>query len=668
MHKGFSILFVFLLSLTTFVLFNDNSYPGNDYDELRKAKELLVQGRYSDALSLLKDLKRDNHVPDLILLYMAYAERGLGRFEESNILIRKLEEDYPESPFLKKGREVRSRNNISLIEAGGEDLKVIESSLLNYILSYPDDYEVSFLFARYLKKKGDKRAKELFLKVYKGNSRFSEEALSELNPSDITAEVLTEKAAKYIKDMEYRKAEAILRKALSLRDDTVPKNEILKKLGLSLFLQKKYERAAEEYMKAGDIYNAARSFFRKGDIDNFCRMLSRLKDMKDNRAGSLIVLLASKKRRDGDPKEALRLFEELRRDYPLLVEEALWGIAWTYYRNGRYSEAYKILRELNERYPSGRYSYWMRRAEVKLEEQRGELESNSTEELKIQNIRVSGRLPVNNFYSALEYLPLLERGFKGGKDSHSWSITNTRGPESNRQWPSELRRFNILLSLGFRDEAVTELVRNVKGNSNHNIAIAASYSLLQNGDYRGAINLLSLIKKEFKGEIRIEEYRDIMYPLAFWSVVEEASERFDIDPLLLLSIIREESRFEAEARSPAGALGLMQLMPVTAQRLIGKTDIMIKDGDLKDIKLNITIGAFYLKELLREFGSITKAVAAYNAGEERIREWLKKGNYNSIDEFIEDIPFDETRNYVKRVLTAYVNYYLAYAILKEISY
>lgn len=649
MKKRLLALFlIFLLFLQASPVLSEDGI----ISDLRKAQELLQEEKYGQALSILKELdKKDNLVHDVVLLYIALAEKGLKEFEGSNNTVKRLVKEYPDSPLLKRARSIEARNNVSLLDSEiiAEATQGHESSLMEYLRSCPDDHEVSLLFAGYLKKKGEiKRAKELFLRVYKGNSRFSEDALLELDPSDITAEVLTEKASNYIREMEYKRAEGVLKRALSMKDGTMPLDEIRKKLGYTLFMQKRYAEAAEEYLKAGDTFNAARSYFRKGDIEKFNRLLSILVSMKDKRAGSLKIVLASKKRREGNIEEALRLFEEVKRDYPQLTEDASWGIAWTYYRSGRYSDAHRVLTELNAKYPSSKYSYWFRRAEeqkkVRSEDPRTPSQSGP---------KTSATTPdcCFEFYDALEYISS-DKDFEGLKVSYDKFVLdrpNTRNSDST----AELYRFNTLVSLGFIKEAITEVTKKVKDSKRIDIVVAAGFSLQKIGSYKNSISLASSIKTELSAD----DYRDLMYPLAFWPVVESASKRFDLDPFLVLSIIREESRFEPEARSPAGALGLMQLMPGTASRIIKKASLETNQyKDLKDIKTNIGIGAFYLKELLKEFQSMTLAIAAYNAGEERVRDWVARGNYRSADEFIEDIPYDETRNYVKRVLTTYLNY------------
>lgn len=155
----------------------------------------------------------------------------------------------------------------------------------------------------------------------------------------------------------------------------------------------------------------------------------------------------------------------------------------------------------------------------------------------------------------------------------------------------------------------------------------------------------------------METVHHLRYPYAYWDIVETVSHQHDIDPLLVLSVMREESTFDPGAKSTAGALGLMQLMPETAFRLNQNLHLKITNAShVWNIKNNIHIGAFYLSILVKEFGSYAYALAAYNAGEDRVKKWIQKGNYKSIDEFIEDIPYSETRDYVKRVMTTLFEY------------
>jgi soluble lytic murein transglycosylase len=131
-----------------------------------------------------------------------------------------------------------------------------------------------------------------------------------------------------------------------------------------------------------------------------------------------------------------------------------------------------------------------------------------------------------------------------------------------------------------------------------------------------------------------------------------------VEPAFVLGLIRQESAFNAQAQSPAGALGLMQLMPDTAAQMARKMNIAkFKTARLTaDPKFNVTLGRAYLDNLVDRFdGSYLLATAAYNAGPGRVRQWIDQyGDPRAADtdvvDWIESIPFDETRNYVQRVM------------------
>jgi len=139
---------------------------------------------------------------------------------------------------------------------------------------------------------------------------------------------------------------------------------------------------------------------------------------------------------------------------------------------------------------------------------------------------------------------------------------------------------------------------------------------------------------------------ETLYPKAREREVLEASARFGVDPLDVWAIMRRESAFDEEAVSPAGAMGLMQLMPPTAREnaaMLGE-----KEGDFFDPARNIILGTHHFSRLLKMFDRIEWAIAAYNAGQGAVGRWLPpKG---PIEEWIEDIPYGETREFVRQIM------------------
>lgn len=136
------------------------------------------------------------------------------------------------------------------------------------------------------------------------------------------------------------------------------------------------------------------------------------------------------------------------------------------------------------------------------------------------------------------------------------------------------------------------------------------------------------------------------FPLKYKNEVERFSEKYSVDESLVYAVIKAESNFRPERISDKGAIGLMQIMPDTAE-YIGKEFYGGRKFDLFKPSDNIEAGCFYLAYLTERFSDLTATLAAYNAGEGNVRLWLKRNNAETLD--IDSIPFEETRKYVKKV-------------------
>lgn len=148
-----------------------------------------------------------------------------------------------------------------------------------------------------------------------------------------------------------------------------------------------------------------------------------------------------------------------------------------------------------------------------------------------------------------------------------------------------------------------------------------------------------------------------LYPTPFYDEIVAEAKESDIDPKLVLAVARVESGFNPSAVSPVGAVGIMQLMPNTAEWLAGKLGEDY-DGDmLTDPDYNIHIGTEYLRFLMDYWNwDVVKAVASYNAGQTKVLEWLNGGLWDGTLANAEQIPYQETRDYVKKVLEVYRQY------------
>jgi soluble lytic murein transglycosylase len=136
-------------------------------------------------------------------------------------------------------------------------------------------------------------------------------------------------------------------------------------------------------------------------------------------------------------------------------------------------------------------------------------------------------------------------------------------------------------------------------------------------------------------------YARLWYPLKYESIVRGHAAHYDLNPALLAAVIEQESKFDAGARSSAGAIGLMQLQPATAKGIALRTGgSKFVLSDLDDPELNVRYGAWYLHHLLQKYGNERLALAAYNAGQQNVDRWRAAG---------EDVQFSETRAYIDRV-------------------
>jgi soluble lytic murein transglycosylase len=148
-------------------------------------------------------------------------------------------------------------------------------------------------------------------------------------------------------------------------------------------------------------------------------------------------------------------------------------------------------------------------------------------------------------------------------------------------------------------------------------------------------------------------YARIKYPLRYDSIVRAHAQHYDLDPAFLAAVIEDESKFDSNAKSSAGAIGLMQLQPETAKGIAIRTGgSKFVLSDLYDPELNVRYGAWYLHHLMQKYGDERLALAAYNAGQENVDRWRAAG---------EDIQFPETRAYVDKVERLKGIYRRAYA-------
>ncbi|MBE3132377.1 MAG: lytic transglycosylase domain-containing protein [Acidobacteria bacterium] len=175
-------------------------------------------------------------------------------------------------------------------------------------------------------------------------------------------------------------------------------------------------------------------------------------------------------------------------------------------------------------------------------------------------------------------------------------------------------------------------------------------------EYRGSLYLAGYLRQR-RGLTASEQ--QLYYPRAFSAQIDALAMKVGVADHILYALIREESYFDPGAVSSAGAVGLSQLMPATAAQVA--KSLRIEEPDLRDPVTNLEIGARHLKDLLRSVDSVPKALLAYNAGLTRVRTWEKAGKGLPLDLFLESVPIEETRQYVRKILVSAVMYARLYS-------
>lgn len=239
----------------------------------------------------------------------------------------------------------------------------------------------------------------------------------------------------------------------------------------------------------------------------------------------------------------------------------------------------------------------------------------------------------------------------------------------------ELKVVDELLKVGLRETADMQLagLKNTTYAQEDSFAAVSRISLALN-DYQSARRIrysqFSALKQMPSNWLDFMKHQadnadewKLYYPIAFEKIVAPVAAKIRINPFIILSVMRAESFYNREARSGVGAQGLMQLMPYTAVKIAS----LLKDDDfdvrdLADAETNIGYGSYYLDKLLRYYeGNPFVAVAAYNGGPMVVNQWLDSCKDCSADEFVDSIPYRETRRYVREVMRNYAQYARIYA-------
>ena len=147
-----------------------------------------------------------------------------------------------------------------------------------------------------------------------------------------------------------------------------------------------------------------------------------------------------------------------------------------------------------------------------------------------------------------------------------------------------------------------------------------------------------------------------IYPIKYNQYVEKYCKKYDVDKYLIYAIIKAESNFKEDVVSHKGANGLMQIMYPTAKEIAKKIDLSIDENSILEPNVNINIGTKYISTLMEKYNNTSLALAAYNAGSSNVDSWIKDKTIKNDGSNVENIPYKETNNYVRKILRDYKIY------------
>ena len=214
-------------------------------------------------------------------------------------------------------------------------------------------------------------------------------------------------------------------------------------------------------------------------------------------------------------------------------------------------------------------------------------------------------------------------------------------------------RATALRMIGFDASAEQELKSAYFATASPRFLVAAAQAAFAQGHFAAGMAYGRLAVPSFDSR-KIDDVPQTvwrsLYPLPYEPALRREAARNSIDPMLAAGLIRQESTFQADAVSPANAVGLMQVLPTTGKLLAKQLKLRYAKTRLFEPEYNIQLGMLYIAGLLRATGEPEYALAAFNAGEDRIAAWRAERTYEEIPELVESIPFTETREYVQIVL------------------
>ena len=402
-------------------------------------------------------------------------------------------------------------------------------------------------------------------------------------------------------------------------------------------------------------------------------LLMELARNRDDAAEQQRILTEMETRFGGSPWLAEALFSSgnmylLKKDYPAATTyyrylaahfpgsknaaSAHWRAGWLCYRQRLFSEAAQLFDEQIRLYPAAAETvgalYW--RGRLYETQDRNPAQAAA-------NYRAIVRAYQHYFYAQMARARLVSLGNTQPAPAPQLERLQPMAPPILVEtFPSEsphLARARLLANAGLNEYIAQEIKADPNSSSWSALAEAQIYT-----SYGQTFRALRAIKRALPyaasapvNAIPLVYWR-ILFPEPYWDTIKSESAKNNLDPYMVASLIRQESEFDPSVVSYANAWGLMQLLPSVGKAMAREEGIKnFQTFQLLDPEMNIRLGTRYLRQMLDRFGGVQEyALAAYNAGDNRVADWEAAGPYQGMDEFVESIPFTQTREYVEAIL------------------
>jgi len=688
------VSFVCSVSLFSALSLRSATFDAREGRPYLEARKLEQAAEWADSLEMFERLTSSRaEFADYALFGMARCYRQLGKPEQARVALEKLLDDFPQSPAVPYAR----------VELGGTlaDLGVLNEAVVQLeralgvqpsSINKPEVLEL--LASTYLKIGRQEDALKAFKRICRTAAR-TDEALSGAEYLAETGGVSEklEAAGVYVAQREWETAIDVCERVCDdAGADSVHRAQALLELARAYTGAKRPSDALETYAVVAEqfadssfaaraLLESARLSARQRYLEDAVWMWQRLRNEYSGTPQAVQAQweLARSYDRNGVLEGAIAQYAKFARDHPtsFLADDALFRAGVRSYLSGDYVRAAELLVEATN-VASDRLtddaSYWAGKAHLAL----------GKSHIAAHYLSRSAQVRPAGFYSYRAWAALREMSMIGFKRAH-------RVPLGDR-WlmilPAKLSTASARQKAVFAaspptglGEPAVKLARRAAFLLEHQLPEAdwdldklgvmnpasdvhgLAQLFLHVGAFDRCVNAAVGLTPSAGGQSRVANLLPHLYPLAHAQRVDKLASTAGLDPLLVHAVMREESHFSGGLVSSAGAVGLMQVMPSTGRWIASRLALGdYDDGSLFDRDVNLRLGTWYLGYLWNEFdGNLIYVLAAYNGGPGNVRRWLNAENVSGdVDAFIESIPLDETRNYIKKVLGTYGNYLQLY--------